>query len=205
MDGAEGGGSQRDVGSSSRSKAAALRALQQALITNPELIYEAIEKQLQADWERSCAAPGLGTSLVTARGWLEHRSKIQNYASSVRPAWLMAGVWDYLRHGKAGEARARAALAVAVMDQHGCDGGSCLLDSEVTLEIPPPFSAFSQHTPPEPWELQHSQLLDPRWVELFLPVLRRILDFFLHFFLEFFHPLFNSRLSCLMLFFFVSF
>ena len=34
LDGAEGGGSQRDVGSSSRSKAAALRALQQALITN---------------------------------------------------------------------------------------------------------------------------------------------------------------------------
>ena len=47
LDGAEGGGSQRDVGSSSRSKAAALRALQQALIANPELIYEAIEKQLK--------------------------------------------------------------------------------------------------------------------------------------------------------------
>ena len=95
----------------------------------------------------------------------------------MRPAWLIAGVWDCLRHGKVGEARARAALAVAVMDQHGCDRGSWLLASEVTLEIPPPFSAFSQHTPPEPWELQHSQLLDPRWVELFLAKLKDLAEY----------------------------
>ena len=173
LDGAEGSGSQRDVGGSSRGKAAALRTLQQTLTSNPELIYEAIERQLQADWERSGSAPGLGVSLVSARGWVEHRSKIQNYASSVRPAWLMAGIWDCLLHGKTAEARARAALAVAVMDQQGCDRGGWLLASEATLENPPPFSAFSQHTPPEPWELQHSQLLDPRWVELFLAKLRR--------------------------------
>lgn len=177
LDGAEGGGTQRDIGTTSRSKAAALRALQQALVSQPELIYESIEKQLQADWERSGAAPGLSTSLVSARGWLEHRSKIQNYATSVRPAWLMAGVWDCLRHDKIGEARARAALAVAVMDQHGCDRGSWLLASEATLEIPPPFSAFSQHTPPEPWELQHSQLIDPRWVELFLAKLKDLAEY----------------------------
>ena len=177
LDGAEGSGSQRDVGGSSRSKAAALRTLQQTLTANPELIYEAIEKQLQADWERSGSAPGLGVSLVSARGWVEHRSKIQNYASSVRPAWLMAGIWDCLRHGKTAEARARAALAVAVMDQHRCDRGGWLLASEATLENPPPFSAFSQHTPPEPWELQHSQLLDPRWVELFLAKLKDLAEY----------------------------
>lgn len=177
LDGAEGGGSLRDVGGSSRSKAAALRTLQQTLSSHPELIYEAIEKQLQADWERSGSAPGLGLSLVSARGWLEHRSRIQNYASSVRPAWMLAGIWDCLRHGKTAEARARAALAVAVMDQHSCDRGSWLLASEVTLENPPPFSAFGHHATPEPWELQHSQLLDPRWVELFLTKLKDLAEY----------------------------
>ena len=49
IDRAEGGGSHREAGGSSRSKAAALRSLQHLLVSDPTLIYQAIEKNLQAD------------------------------------------------------------------------------------------------------------------------------------------------------------
>ena len=29
---------------------------------------------------------------VTARGWLEHRSRVQNFPSTVRMAWMIAGI-----------------------------------------------------------------------------------------------------------------
>ena len=164
LDQAEGSGSHRDAGGASRSKAAALRSLQQLLVSDPALIYQAIEKNLQADWELSGSTPGMNVSQISVRGWIEHRSRIQNYPSSVRPAWILGGVWDCLRNGRAEEARARAALGVAMLDQQSCDRGAWLLAAEASLEAPPPYSSFNSHTAPEASELQHSRLLDPRWV-----------------------------------------
>lgn len=177
LDRAEGGGSLREVGGSSRSKASALRSLQSALIHQPSLIYQSLEKNLQADWELSGSAAGVQVSQISARGWLEHRSRIQGYPSSIRPAWILAGVWDALRGNRIEEARARAALGVAMMDQQSCDRGQWLLAAEASLESPPPYSSFNMHSPPENWELQHSRLLDPRWVELFLAKLRDMAEY----------------------------
>jgi hypothetical protein len=177
LDQAEGGGLHKEIQGSSRSKAAALRSLQQLLTTDPCLIYQAIEKQLQADWELSGTTPGLHISQVSVRGWLEHRSRLQNFPSSVRPAWILGGIWDALRGGRVEEARARAALGVAMLDQQACDRGAWLLAAEASLEAPPPYSSFSQHSAPETWELQHSRLLDPRWVELFMAKLKDLADY----------------------------
>ena len=177
LDQAEGSGSHRDAGGASRSKAAALRSLQQLLVSDPALIYQAIEKNLQADWELSGSTPGMNVSQISVRGWIEHRSRIQNYPSSVRPAWILGGVWDCLRNGRAEEARARAALGVAMLDQQSCDRGAWLLAAEASLEAPPPYSSFNSHTAPEASELQHSRLLDPRWVELFLAKLKDLADY----------------------------
>lgn len=182
LDRAESGGGwgteSKDVtGGSSRSKAAALRSLKRMVQQRPELIYKALEQRMEEDWTQAGVAPGATASSVTARGWLEHRSKIQNFQVPVRAAWCLAGIWDALRQDRVDEARARAALGVASLDQLGIDKGSWLVASEVVLEDAPPFSSFAAHRPLESWESPHTKLIDERWLDLFLAKLRDIHDF----------------------------
>ena len=177
LDYAESGSAGASSTGSSKSKAAALRSLQRMLTEKPQLIASEIEKAMQQDWERSGQLPGIAAGGVTARGWLEHRSKVQNYPSTVRTAWMIAGILDCLRSDKFVEAKARSYLALAALDQQAVDRGSWLLASEVTLEPPPPFHTFALHRAPEPWEVPHSLLVDPRWCELFMTRLKDISDF----------------------------
>jgi len=121
--------------------------------------------------------PGAQISQISARGWLEHCSKISNFPSTVRAAWLTAGIWDCLMKGRTEEARARAALATACYDQQSCDRGGWLLAAELTLEPPPPYSSFSSHNPPDQWETQHTRLVDDRWCELFMAKLKDLAEF----------------------------
>ena len=91
-------GSTTDVATVSRSKAAALRSLQMLLTKDPKLLYTALEKYLQGDWELSTVQPGISRGGVTARGWLEHRSQIRGFPSSVPPGFSVratpgAGFW----------------------------------------------------------------------------------------------------------------
>ena len=177
LDRAEGGGSAKEPGSFSRSRAAALRTLQKTLKSNPSLIYKALEQNMLEDWEDVGNLPGLSNSSVSARGWMEHRSRIQAYPAAIRSGWAIAGIWDSLRGGRHEEARARAGLALAALDQQSCDRGSYLLAAEVALESPPPYSSFQSHSAPEPFELPHSKLLDPRWVELMMSRLRDLSEY----------------------------
>lgn len=177
LDRAEGGGSAKEPGSFSRSRAAALRTLQKTLKSNPSLIYKALEQNMLEDWEDVGNLPGLSNSSVSARGWMEHRSRIQAYPAAIRSGWAIAGIWDSLRGGRHEEARARAGLALAALDQQSCDRGSFLLAAEVSLESPPPYSSFQSHSAPEPFELPHSKLLDPRWVELMMSRLRDLSEY----------------------------
>ena len=104
--------------------------------------------------------------LGECRGWVEHRSRVQSFPSSIRAIWSLAGIWDYLREGKYSEARARTAAqgprAVGAR-LPGCGGslwprtewpsqtsrevdkGSWLVASELSLEEAPPFSSFAHH------------------------------------------------------------
>lgn len=177
LDSAEGHGHAKEAGGYARSRAAALRELQRSLKKSLQLIYKALEQRLAEDWEEMGNQPGLTSSTVSARGWLEHRSRIQSFPASIRSGWALAGIWDCLRTGRHEEARARAGLALAQLDQQACDRGSFLLAAEVSLESAPPYSAFSSHQPPESWEHPHSKLLDPRWVDLMMSRLRDIADF----------------------------
>ena len=79
---------------SSRSHSAALRSLQRLLVDNPKLIYQEIERLMAEDWEQGSSLPGVSHLPTTARGWLEHRSKIGAFAGAIRPSWIMAGAWD---------------------------------------------------------------------------------------------------------------
>ena len=171
-------GSSKEAGVSSRSKAAALRSLQKLLITQPKLIYTALEAHMQEDWEMGGQRlPGAQIAQISARGWLEHRSRISSYPGTIRPAWLCAGIWDALMAGRYEEARARAAIATACFDQQACNRGGWLLSSELTLEPPPPYASFAQHSAPDVWEVQHSRLIDDRWMELFLSRLKDMAEY----------------------------
>lgn len=91
-----------------------------------------------------------------------------NYTSHVRWTWAVAGIWDSLMRGEVAQARARAALLVAAADQASIDQGSWLLSNVMMLEPAAPFSSFAGHHPPGPQDLQHTALIDSRWIELFL-------------------------------------
>lgn len=177
LDQAESGSGSQSSSSLTRTRAAALRSLQKALSDQPKLIYQEVERLMQADWERSGQLPGLTAGGVTARGWLEHRSRIQMFPSTIRMAWMIAGVLDALRSSRPEEARARCCLALASLDQQAADRGSWALAAEVTLEQPPPFHSFQLHRAPEGWESPHSQLVDPRWAELFMSRLKDVSDY----------------------------
>lgn len=167
----------KEPGSGGKSKAAALRQLQKMLVSNLTAIYQSLERRLQEDWDAAESLPGISAAQISARGWLEHRSRLQGYQTSVRFGWILAGIWDCMRLGRYEEARARAALGVAMVDQHACDKGSFLVASEVVLEEPPPFASFNRHSAPEMWETQHSRLIDGRWVDLILSKLRDLADY----------------------------
>ena len=165
-----GGGSLEGEGSGSvaSKKGAALRLLKKRLVENPSMIYKSIESNMLMDYGSQPVKPGEGSGHITARGWLEHRSRIQSFASHVRWSWTMAGVWDALIRGDVDQARARCALAVAAADQSAIDGGSWILAQTMLLETPPPLQSFSSHTSPGPQESQHTSLLESSWVEIFL-------------------------------------
>lgn len=170
-------GSAKDYATATRSKAAALRSLQQLLTRDPKLIYGALERHLQEDWELASAQPGIGSTNVSARGWVEFRSRIQSFPSTIRSAWLLAGIWDCLRADRIDEARARAALGVAMLDQQSCDQGGWLLASELSLEPAPPYASFTSHTAPAAWETPRTKLIDGRWFELILSRLKDLAEF----------------------------
>ena len=153
---------------SSRRNAAALRLLKDSLVKDPELIYKSIESNMASDFLSRPAAPGTPLAGATARGWLESRSRLMNYTSHVRWTWAVAGIWDSLMRGEVAQARARAALLVAAADQASIDQGSWLLSNVMMLEPAAPSSSFAGHHPPGPQDLQHTALIDSRWIELFL-------------------------------------
>lgn len=178
LDGAESGVPKDSSSSgSSRSHAAALRSLQRLLVDNPKLIYQEIERLMAEDWEQGSSLPGVSHLPTTARGWLEHRSKIGAFAGAIRPSWIMAGAWDDLRAGHTDRARARLALGVAAYDQQAYDKGSWLLSGELSLEGHPPYGAFAAHPNVESYEAPHTKLIDGRWFDLIVSKLKGIATF----------------------------
>ena len=172
LDRAEGGAASEAASSSnqgsSRSKAAAYKKLKSALSENPDWIWGSVESHMEEDFTSVRSGPGLDKIPVTSRSWLEHRSRLLNYPTSVRAAWLIAGIHDCLRRDQVSEARARAALGLLAYDQAALDGGSWQLAQELVLELPPPYSAFQGKRAPEPGEQAWSRLADERFLELAL-------------------------------------
>ena len=49
--------------------------------------------------------------------------------------------------------------------------------AELTLEPPPPFASLACRAAPEQWEVQHSRLVDERWVEIILSKPKEMCDY----------------------------
>lgn len=175
LDGA-GSAASSESGSSggSRRYAAALRALRKAVVSQPKAIYSVLEKNMEEDFNIQTMMPGSSQVQVSARAWLELRSRVQAYQTPVRLLWGVAGVWDALRGGRVEEARARCGLILAQGDQLSIDRGSWVVASEIALEDPPPMAPFQQHLLPSESEQPYTKLLDSRWLELFVSKLADI-------------------------------
>ena len=74
--------------------AAARRALRQTFTENPEDIFAMIERQMQEDILSQTVGPGLQDHAWSARGWMEHRSKIGPYKAVAHCGWGVAGIID---------------------------------------------------------------------------------------------------------------
>ena len=165
LDGAGSGtGGGESSGVSSRNR----RALRQALRESPEEIFQNIEKLMLEDLTSTTMTPGMPMPTLSARAWLENRSRLTNYQASVRSAWGVGGILDCLIQGREKEARARACLMLVQADQVALDKGAWTLASEISLEQQPPFHSFAAHSHADVSEQPLSRLLEPRWAEIFL-------------------------------------
>ena len=175
LDGAlvgHGGESSSSLGG--KKSAMARRILRTTLQDAPEEIYNLIERLMAEDVLSHTLQPGLDLPTFTARGWVEHRSKIGPYKAVAHSAWGVSGILDQLRKGNTAGARARCCLLLLQLDQSSVDRGSWGLSADLSLEALPPFSSLSQHQAPnvENGDLPFSRLLDPRWAELALSHLK---------------------------------
>ena len=174
LDGIGSGSSESSGLAGPRRHSAALRALQKALVTQPEEIVKSIEGRMQEDFNLRGQVPGSAAVQLTARSWLEMRSRVQNFQTPVRLLWAIGGVLDALNQQRISEAKARCCLALAAGDQLSIDRGSWLVAGELMLEEAPPLASFAQHSLPMAHEAPYTRLVDGRWLDL---VVQKLADY----------------------------
>lgn len=156
--------------------AAARNALLKTFRENPRKIWESIEGNMAQDFLLQNMKPNVsgGALPFSARGWAEHRSRIQGYVRTVRWVWGIAGVLDSIRDGQIDSARARCCIMLAQAEQESLDAGSFLLAQEFAMEPPAPVSSFQAHIVPDPVEMATTRLIDQRWIEAFADRLKQV-------------------------------
>lgn len=121
------------IGSGKRS-AAARRALRAMLIDHPQEISGMIERLMHEDMTCQTLGPGETAPLTSARGWMEHRSRIGSYRTLAHAASGVPAALDALASGQVASARARVGIVMLQFDQSAIDRGSWYLSSELALE-----------------------------------------------------------------------
>ena len=164
-----------DVSSSmGRRHAAARQALLKAFKQDPKLIWQTVERNMAEDFHLQSSLPSSGALSFSARGWCEHRSRIQPFIRTLRWVWGIAGVLDNLRESNYDQARARCGLLLAAAEQESLDHGSFLLSQEFLMEPAVPLTSFQGHSLPDQTEMVTTRLIDPRWVEAFADRLKQV-------------------------------
>lgn len=169
-----GGSGSGDVSSAmGRKHAAARRGLQKAFQEDASQIWRSVEANMAQDFNLQTSLPNASMAF-TARGWCEHRSKIQPYIRTCRWIWGISGILDDLRTGQNDRAHARCCLLLAAAEQESLDHGSFLLSQEFLMEPAVPLSSFQSHVLPDTTEMATTRLLDPRWIEAFADRLKQL-------------------------------
>ena len=151
LDGADAEAQDPSSSSSGKSKAALYKKLRRSLLEDPKYVFQTIENLMDEDFQLLRMAPGVpALSLISTRAWMEYRSRLLHYPTTLRYVWAIAGIHDCLRQGRSDEARARCALMMAAADQTSLDGGNWLLSQEILLEEPPPLRLSKARSCPRP-------------------------------------------------------
>ena len=172
LDRADGGGDGASGAGAGRSKAAAYQKLKSLLRSSPAQISASIESLMMEDFSQAQSGPRQESMVCSARGWIEHRSHLQQFAGPIRQAWLLGGIVDAINSGSPEQAKAMALLGIASLDQAAIDSGNWLLAAEYSLESAPPFSSFQRPRALDPLEAKQTKLLDARWISLFMSRLK---------------------------------
>ncbi|CAE7806062.1 fpr1A [Symbiodinium sp. CCMP2592] len=156
-------------GTGGRSKAAAYRLLRESLERSPELIYQEIERLMDEDLLSRRAVGSLSSAQSSARAWIEFRSRVGFFPTTIRVLWCLGGILDCLRDDRVAEARARTCLAIAAVDQQCIDAGGWVYAQEILFESPPPLGSFQgRKVLLDPLESYHTRLLSSRWSDVLL-------------------------------------
>ena len=159
--------------SGARSKAAALRALQKAVVQQPQAISASILTAMEEDLLARRSSGASAGQVCTARAWFEHRSRVSYFPTTIRIGWSICGAIDLLKEGRPDEALCRLLLLLNPIDQSAIDAGSWALSQEALLETTgPPFGAFQRRPHVDTLEVPHTKLLESRWVELMVHKLK---------------------------------
>eukprot|EP00435_Cladocopium_sp_Y103_P049652 s1444_g15.t1 len=168
LDGVDCDGAEPSTSGGGKSKAAVYKKLKACLRDNPKFLYQTIEGLMEEDFHAIRQAPGASNQATSWRAWLEHRSRVGHYPTTVRYCWILAGILDAIQAGALAEARTRAALGLLAADQAALDNGSWLMAQEVLFQEPPPLNSFKGKSNPESWEQSSSKLMDERWLDVLM-------------------------------------
>ena len=91
LDRADGGGDGAGGVGAARSRAAAYQKLKGLLRSAPEQLSASVESLMMEDFAQVLSGPRQESTVCSARGWIEHRSHLQQYAGPIRSACLWAG------------------------------------------------------------------------------------------------------------------
>lgn len=168
LDGVDGDGADPSQPSGGKSKAAVYKKMKSCLRDNPKYLYTTVMELMEQDFHVLRTAPGSSSQATSWRAWIEHRSRIGHFPTTIRFCWILGGVLDALQAGAVAEAQARAALGILAADQAALDNGSWVMAQEALLEEAPPMSSFKGKERPEQWEQTASKLMDERWLDVLM-------------------------------------
>ena len=95
-------------------------------------------------------------TVCSARGWIEHRTHLQEYAGPIRSAWLLGGT-------RASNGAPWHSIARPIFHRRRELAACCLLlASEYSLESAPPFSSFQRPRTLDPLDPKQTKLLRQR-------------------------------------------
>lgn len=165
----------------SKGPASARRLRQLAFIEKPEWFCELTE-DLMRDANRTSTTVQNIADKPCPYFYLEHRSRLQNYDTSINLAYMFAGIIAALQRDRPAEALARAYASLGSLEQFSMDGGTWLVAIELAMIEEPPYAAYANRSMAQGSRvgrsLTHPKIVDPRIHEIFQAKIKAVEEAF---------------------------